>query len=64
MEWIKVLPDHLEVKVVGSPSVNVLRSEVGRKVPEIVGVGDPKQQICHQALAVRECSRPLSQGTG
>jgi len=39
VEWIKVLPDHPEVKVVGRPSINVLRSEVGRKVPEIVGVG-------------------------
>ena len=39
MEWIKVLPDHLEVKVVGSSSINILRSKVGRKVPEIVGVG-------------------------
>jgi hypothetical protein len=39
MEWIKVFPDHLEVKVVGSPALNVLLSEVGLKVPEIVGVG-------------------------
>ena len=47
LEWIKVFPDHLEVKVVGSPAINVLMSEVGLKVPEIVGVGDPKQQICY-----------------
>jgi hypothetical protein len=51
LEWIKVFPDHLEVKVVGSPAINVLMFEVGLKVPEIVGVGDPKQQICYQALA-------------
>jgi hypothetical protein len=38
---IKVFPDHLEIKVVGSPPINVLLSEVGLKVPEIVGVGDP-----------------------
>ena len=39
VEWIKVFPDHLEVKVVGSPAINVLLSEVGLKVPENVGVG-------------------------
>jgi hypothetical protein len=38
IEGIKVFPDHLEVKVVGSPSINVLFSEVGLKVPENVGV--------------------------
>jgi hypothetical protein len=41
MECIKVFPDHLEVKVVGSPTLNVLLSEVGLKVPENVGVGGP-----------------------
>jgi hypothetical protein len=41
LEWIKVFPDHLEVKVVGSPTINVLMSEVGLKVPENVGVGEP-----------------------
>ena len=41
VEWIKVFPDHLEVKVVGSPAINVLLSEVGLKVPENVGVGGP-----------------------
>ena len=39
VEWMKVFPDHLEVKVVGSPAINVLLSEVGLKVPENVGVG-------------------------
>jgi site-specific DNA recombinase len=39
LEWIKVFPDHLEVKVVGSPAFHVLLSEVGLKVPENVGVG-------------------------
>ncbi|MGC1419764.1 MAG: hypothetical protein WA786_06550 [Acidimicrobiales bacterium] len=38
LEWIKVLPDHLEVKVVGSVPLNVVFSEVGLKVPENVGV--------------------------
>ena len=41
VEWIKVFPDHLEVKVVGSPSLNVTLREVGLKVPENVGVGGP-----------------------
>jgi hypothetical protein len=53
LEWIRVFPDHLEVRVVGSPAINVLMSEVGLQVPEIVGVGDSKQQICYQALAIR-----------
>ena len=39
VEWIKVFPDHLEVKVNGAPVLNVLYGEVGFKVPEIVGVG-------------------------
>ena len=39
LEWIKVFPDHLEVKVVGSPQINVILGEVGLKVPENVGVG-------------------------
>jgi site-specific DNA recombinase len=41
IEGIRVFPDHLEVKVVGSLSINVLLSEVGLKVPENVGVGGP-----------------------
>jgi site-specific DNA recombinase len=41
LEWIKVFPDHLEVKVVGSPAIHVLLGEVGLKVPENVGVGEP-----------------------
>lgn len=40
VEWIRVLPDHLEVKVNGAPVLNVLYGEVGLKVPEI-GVGGP-----------------------
>jgi homoaconitase/3-isopropylmalate dehydratase large subunit len=44
LAWIKV-PDHLEVKVVGSPQINVLLSEVGLKVPENVGVGGPTYTI-------------------
>ena len=39
VEWIKVFPDHLEVKVAGSPQINVTFDEVGLKVPENVGVG-------------------------
>jgi hypothetical protein len=41
LEWIKVFPDHLEAKVVGSPQINVVFSEVGLKVPENVGVEGP-----------------------
>jgi len=41
VEGVRVFPDHLEVKVVGSPAINVLLSEVGLKVPENVGVGGP-----------------------
>lgn len=42
VEWIKVFPDHLEVKVNGAPILNVLYGEVGLRVPEIVGVGGGK----------------------
>src|ERR1035437_4714825 len=45
LAWIKVFPDHLEVKVVGSPPINVLLSEVGLKVPENVGVGEATSTI-------------------
>jgi DNA invertase Pin-like site-specific DNA recombinase len=41
LEWMKVFPDHLEVKVFGSPAFHVLLGEVGLKVPENVGVGGP-----------------------
>jgi site-specific DNA recombinase len=40
VEAITVFPDHLEVKVNGVPSLNILYGEVGLKVSEIVGVGD------------------------
>ena len=40
VECIKVFPDHLEVKVSGTPPINVLYEEVGLKGSEIVGVGD------------------------
>lgn len=53
VESITVYPDHLEVKVTGAPVLNVLYGEVGLKVPENVGVGDPKQQICFRVLAIR-----------
>ena len=39
LESVTVFPDHLEVKLHGAPALNVLLSEVGLKVPEIVGVG-------------------------
>jgi hypothetical protein len=48
---IKVFPDHLEVKVVGSPPINVLLSEVGLKVPENVAVGGPTSTISDWRLA-------------
>jgi hypothetical protein len=44
LEWIESFPDHLEVKVNGTPALNVLYGEVGLKVPEIVGVGGRSQQ--------------------
>jgi site-specific DNA recombinase len=34
LESITVLPDHLEVKVTGAPTLNVLYGEVGLKVPD------------------------------
>jgi hypothetical protein len=49
--------------VVGSPSINVRRSKVDRKVPEIVGVGGPTQRICNLALAPQSRSS-LTESTG
>ena len=52
-----VFPDHLEVKLYGTGrTLNVLLSEVGLKVPEIVGVGGPTQQDCNLALATTRSS--------
>jgi len=51
IEWVMVFPDHLEVKVVGAPQLNVRLREVGRKVPVIVGVEEPKQESCYEPLA-------------
>jgi adenosyl cobinamide kinase/adenosyl cobinamide phosphate guanylyltransferase len=51
VEWVTIFPDHLEVTVVGAPALNVLYSDVGFMGSEIVGVGDPKQQISYRALA-------------
>ena len=53
LEWIKVFPDHPEVKAAGSPPINVILFEVGLKVSENVGVGGPTQQVCHHPLATR-----------
>ena len=41
LEWVTVFPDHLEVSVFGAPPLNVLLSEVGLKVSEIVAIGGP-----------------------
>ena len=43
VESVTVFPDHLEVKIVGSPALHVLYSEVGLKGSENVQVGDPTQ---------------------
>ena len=51
LAWIKFFPDHVEVKVVGSPPINVLLSEVGLKVPENVAVGGPTSTISDWRLA-------------
>jgi DNA invertase Pin-like site-specific DNA recombinase len=41
VESVTVFPDHLEVKIVGSPALHVLYSEVGLKGSENVQVGGP-----------------------
>ncbi len=38
LEWIKVFPDYLEVKIQGCPAIKIRPSEVGLKDSEIVGV--------------------------
>lgn len=40
LEWVTIFPDHMEVKVVGAPPLNVLYSEVGLKQSQIGGVGE------------------------
>ena len=39
VEWVTVLPEHLEVTVVGAPPLAVTYGEVGLKESQIVGVG-------------------------
>jgi hypothetical protein len=58
LAWIMVFPDHLEVKVVDSPPIDVLPFEVGLKVPENVDVGGPTRQLCNPALETRSESSP------
>jgi len=41
VESVTVFPEHMEVKVVGSPALHVLYSEVGLKGSENVQVGGP-----------------------
>jgi hypothetical protein len=60
LAWIKVCPDHLAIKVVSSPPINALLSDIGRKVPGNVGVGGPTHQFCNHALAPLGMSRSTS----
>ncbi|MCU1456081.1 MAG: hypothetical protein JWL73_173 [Actinomycetia bacterium] len=39
VEAVSIFPDHLEVKVAGAPTLNVLLSEVGLKESATSGVG-------------------------
>ena len=41
VEWVKVFPDHLEVKISGCLAINVLYGEVGLKESENVQIGGP-----------------------
>jgi hypothetical protein len=41
VESVTVFPDHMEVKIVGSPALHVLYTEVGLKGSENVQVGGP-----------------------
>jgi hypothetical protein len=41
VESLTVLPDCLEVKVFGAPTLSVTYDTMGLRVPEIVNVGDP-----------------------
>jgi hypothetical protein len=59
VEFIMVFADHLEVKVSGVPMLNVLNEEVGLKVLEMVGVGDPTYQKCMHWLPGLSWSDPL-----
>jgi len=54
VEWVTVLPDHLEVTVVGTPPLAVSYGEVGLKESQIVGVGgafatfSPRRCVAHR----------------
>ena len=48
VEEVGVFPDHLEVKVAGAPRINVRLDEVGLKVSENGGVGEPTRTFSYQ----------------
>jgi len=48
VEEVCVFVDHLEVKVAGAPRINVTLEEVGLKVSEIGGVGEPTRTFSYQ----------------
>lgn len=58
LEWINIFSEGLDVKVAGSPPINVLYFEFGHKAPEDVGVEGPTQRICNHALAARPHYEP------
>jgi len=45
VEEVAVFADHLEVKVAGAPRINVTLEEVGLRVSEIGGVGEPTSPV-------------------
>ncbi len=51
LDTVIVFPDHLEVKLYGTPTLNVLLRKVGLKEPENVGVGGSTRQFHNPALA-------------
>ena len=56
-----VFPNYMDVKVVGSPALHMVYSEVDLKGSENVQVCGPKQQECNFALAARPIDLQLTQ---
>ncbi len=48
VEEVAVFSDHLEVKVAGAPRINVTLAEVGLKVSDIGGIGEPTRTFSYQ----------------
>jgi hypothetical protein len=56
VEAVSIFPDHLEVKVAGAPTLNVLLSEVGLKESASSGVGGTRGPDCQRVVLAASLS--------